>query len=340
MDARPLAVMLRPLGLGDFLTGVPAYRAIARAFPAHRIVLAASSVFAPLIDLVGGIDALVPTQPLEPLEPSLHGADIAIDLHGRGPASHRILAASRPRRLISFYNAELAPAPGYPRWRADEHEIDRWCRLLAQTGIPADPGDLELRARLGRMPVRMPNVTVIHASAASESRRWPVERWAAVARAEQARGRVVALTGSSTERGRAVDIADRAGISRAQVVAGRTDLRQLAELVASAGRVVCGDTGVAHLATALQIPSVLLFGPMPPALWGPPPGRPIHRVLWTGGRGDPHGTAVDPGLLEIRAADVIAELSRLDAFVPAAAAAAFGPCAATAAAVSPAPGLR
>ena len=43
---------------------------------------------------------------------------------------------------------------------------------------------------------------------------------------------------------------------------------------------VCGDTGVAHLATAYGVPSVLLFGAMSPALWGPPPTRPQHRVLW------------------------------------------------------------
>jgi ADP-heptose:LPS heptosyltransferase len=46
--------------------------------------------------------------------------------------------------------------------------------------------------------------------------------------------------------------------------------------------VICGDTGVAHLATAYGTPSVVLFGPMPPALWGPPPERRQHLVLWRG----------------------------------------------------------
>jgi hypothetical protein len=56
---------------------------------------------------------------------------------------------------------------------------------------------------------------------------------------------------------------------------------------------------VAHLATAFGTPSVVLFGPIPPALWGPPPNRPRHRALWTGRRGDPHGEQPDPGLLEL-----------------------------------------
>ncbi|MEV4259360.1 glycosyltransferase family 9 protein, partial [Spirillospora sp. NPDC049652] len=66
------------------------------------------------------------------------------------------------------------------------------------------------------------------------------------------------------------------------------------------------DTGVAHLATAYRTPSVLLFGPTPPALWGPPPDRPEHTVLWKELRGDPHGTRPDPGLLRITPGEVVA----------------------------------
>jgi ADP-heptose:LPS heptosyltransferase len=43
--------------------------------------------------------------------------------------------------------------------------------------------------------------------------------------------------------------------------------------------VVSGDIGVAHLATGYGTASVVLFGPVPPAHWGPPPDRPRHRVL-------------------------------------------------------------
>jgi ADP-heptose:LPS heptosyltransferase len=92
------------------------------------------------------------------------------------------------------------------------------------------------------------------------------------------------------------------------VLAGATDLRLLAAIVASAERVLSADTGIAHLATAFRTPSVTLFGPTPPALWGPPPQRPQHVALWAGRRGDPHGTEPDPGLLEIEPATVLAAL--------------------------------
>src|SRR4029453_232522 len=58
--------------------------------------------------------------------------------------------------------------------------------------------------------------------------------------------------------------------------AGQGGVPPIARLVAAADRVVCGDTGIAHLATALRTPSVVLFGPTSPALWGPPPHPPRH----------------------------------------------------------------
>ena len=74
---------------------------------------------------------------------------------------------------------------------------------------------------------------------------------------------------------------------------------------------MCGDTGVAHLATALRTPSVVLFGPTSPALWGPPPDRPWHRALWAGTSGDPHGQRPDPGLLAIGVDQVTEALADL-----------------------------
>jgi ADP-heptose:LPS heptosyltransferase len=86
---------------------------------------------------------------------------------------------------------------------------------------------------------------------------------------------------------------------------------ELAAAVSAAARVVSGDTGVAHLATALRRPSVVLFGPTSPLLWGPPPGRPWHRALWAGMTGDPHADTPDRGLLRLHVTDVLGALADL-----------------------------
>jgi ADP-heptose:LPS heptosyltransferase len=309
--ARPRLVVLRALGLGDFLTGVPALRALGTAFPQHERLLLAPGWLAPLAELLGGaVDAVLDAEgratPPARLPDEARDAEVAVNLHGRGPQSHAALRAARPGRLIAF----ACPAGGHPDgpvWREGEHEVARWCRLLDESGIPADPAALDLDPPPGTEPH---GATVLHPGAAAPARRWPVERWAAVARAERAAGRHVVVSAGPGEEEAAASVATAAGLPAGAVRAGG-DLAALARLVAGAGRVACADTGVAHLATALRVPSVVLFGPTPPAEWGPPPDRARHRVLWAGRRGDPNGAAPDPGLLEIEPEAVAAELAAL-----------------------------
>jgi ADP-heptose:LPS heptosyltransferase len=125
----------------------------------------------------------------------------------------------------------------------------------------------------------------------------------------------VRLTGSSGERGLCERVASEAGLPEGSVVAGSLDLPGLLELVAHAELLVCGDTGVAHVATATGTPSVLLFGPVSPDYWGPVIDRGLHRVIWHGdGTGDPHARQPDPALLRITPDEVLAAV---DALLPA-----------------------
>jgi ADP-heptose:LPS heptosyltransferase len=285
-------VALRALGLGDLLTAVPALRAVARAHSDHERVLLAPNELAPIVDLLGGaVHAIADTHGVRrlprTLPPIAHGADVAVNLHGRGPESTMLLRATRPRTLIAF--------GVQARWREDEHEVARWCRLLNAAGIQADPSELDLETP--EDPASRPGATVVHPGASAPARRWPPERWAAVARSAPA---PVVVTAGPGERPLARVVADRAG---AELFEG--DLRRLAALVAGAARVLCADTGVAHLATALGTPSVVLFGPTSPARWGPPAERPQHRVLWRGGQGDPNAPEPHPGLLAIEPRDVL-----------------------------------
>lgn len=309
---RPRLLALRALGLGDLLTAVPALRALSDGCPDHRIVLACPLELAPLAMLSGAVDECVHTRPLARLDPELYGVELAVNLHGRGPESHRSLLALAPQRLVAFSCPEAGVSTG-PGWSDGEHEVDRWCRLLRESGIPVDPSRLHLPAPPIDVPASLRGLTIVHPGAGAPARRWPPERFAAVARAQLAEGRRVAVTGGSGEVGLAGEVARLAGIPGDAVLAGGTDPQELAALVASAERVVCGDTGMAHLAVAFGTPSVALFGPTAPSHWGPPVGRPRHRVLWAGHVGDPHGTKPDPGLLAIEVTDVLEALRVLPA---------------------------
>jgi ADP-heptose:LPS heptosyltransferase len=317
---RPAVVVLRALGLGDLLTAIPALRALADAFPRHPRLLATPAALAPLARCSGAVDEVVPTDGLDaPLHRRLHGAGLAVNLHGRGPESHELLLATEPRRLVAFTHPAVPASSEGPRWRSDEHEVARWCRLLEESGIAADPARLDLELPPGPVPHGAEGATLIHPGAASPSRRWPPERFAEVARAEVADGRRVIVTGGPAEVELADDVAARAGLPETAVHAGQGGVLTLGRLVDAAARVVCGDTGVAHLATALRTPSVVLFGPSSPALWGPPPDRRWHHPLWAGTSGDPHGQLPDPGLLALGVDQVLEALANLPEAAPASA---------------------
>ncbi|MDT3400899.1 glycosyltransferase family 9 protein, partial [Streptomyces sp. B1866] len=101
--------------------------------------------------------------------------DLAVDLHGDGPASRAPLRALCPVRLLAYAHP-AGPGTRGPAWDPDEHERLRWCRLLTWHGIPADPADLRLPPPA--QPVPAPGAVVLHPGADAAARRWPAERFA------------------------------------------------------------------------------------------------------------------------------------------------------------------
>ena len=116
----------------------------------------------------------------------------------------------------------------------------------------ADPEDLALPVPPGRGP--RPAPWSCTRARKEPARRWPPERFAAVARELRRRGHPVVVTGSAAERPLAQRVAAAAGLPPEAVLAGRTPLRELCALVAGAHLVVSADTGIAHLATAYGTP--------------------------------------------------------------------------------------
>lgn len=310
-SGRPAVLVLRALHLGDLLVAVPALRALRRAYPGHRLVLAAPPVLAPLAELIGAVDAVLPTAGPAAVAWTGAGPDVAVNLHGTGPLSHRALDALAPRTRIGF-RADGWPGPEWAAVARDHaHERERWCALLQAYGIRTDPGDVALQVPAGA-PHPDPAPVLVHPGARYGAKRWPAERFAAVAAALDEAGHRVLLTGSADERPLAVAVARGAGLPLTRVLAGRTSLRQLCGLVAGAGLLISGDTGIAHIATAYRTPSVVLFGPVSPAQWGPPADGP-HLALTVpeARRGDPFADRRDPALLGVSVDDVLRAGRRL-----------------------------
>jgi ADP-heptose:LPS heptosyltransferase len=294
-------LVLRALGLGDLLTGIPALRGLRRAYPSARIVLATPKLLGPLAMFSGAVDEVLPTRGLRHLDWPGSPPDLAVNLHGRGPESIADLLTTNPKKLISHRNSAYPSVIG-PPWRDETHEVDRWCALLGAAGIACDPEDLAVGRPTGYP--RRDGVVVIHPGAAAPSRRWPADRFAIVAAALKDAGHRVVVTGSAAEKSLAHTVAAQAGLDESSVLAGDLDILGMVALISDCQLLLCGDTGVGHIATATGTPSVLLFGPTPPSHWGPR-GAGRHITVWAGVCGDPHGDRPHRGLLLITPSRVL-----------------------------------
>lgn len=118
-----------------------------------------------------------------------------------------------------------------------------------------------LVARLGLTPG---DVTALCPGAEfGPAKRWPPRHFAALARAEAARGRAIWLLGSPGDRETCEEIAA-AAPGAVENLAGRTTLLEAVDLLSMTDRVVSNDSGLMHVAAALDKPLVALFGSTSP----------------------------------------------------------------------------
>ncbi|MFD3448605.1 glycosyltransferase family 9 protein [Microbacteriaceae bacterium 4G12] len=298
---RSVILALRALKLGDILVAVPALKAIRRTYPDHAFVLAVPRWLEPIVELIGGVDALLPTPGLNDLLPVPPGRiDIAVNLHGNGPESRRIVEALEPRVIMGHKNETYDG----PEWEDGVLERYRWARIVTWHGMPADADDVALQAPAA--PSVAPGATLVHVGAFYGSRHWPTERFAAVASALREEGHTVIFTGSAAERARAEEVARLGGFDGDSVLAGEIALDEFAALIRESRVVISADTGAAHLASAYAVPSVVLFGPAPVEEWGPPTTGP-HITLTDASKrvGDAFAATPDPAILAVTVEDVL-----------------------------------
>jgi len=119
--------------------------------------------------------------------------------------------------------------------------------------------------------------------ASTPEKAWPSERWAELARLLADEGRNVILLGAKGEAGAAEAIQQQAGGAITRNLVGKTTrARELAAVLARCDAVVGGDSGPTHLAVALGVPVVGLYGVTDPIRtgpqWGPAPSTVLDYV--------------------------------------------------------------
>lgn len=329
LSVRALAVF-RALQLGDLLCAVPALRALRSALPGARITLVGlpwaeqfARRFARYVDdfvaFPGHPD--LPEQPPQAerfpafaKEMRARRFDLALQMHGDGRISNRIVQGFGARAVAGFSPAREAAADPrrflpYPDGGPDPLRL---LALAAFLGAPAAGSELEFPlasgdeaelAASGLAAGLVPGGYVcIHPGARFRDKCWPPHCFAAVADRLAAEFCLApVLTGSPQEADLAQAVAARMRTS-ALNAAGPLSLGAMAALMRRARLLVCNDTGVSHIAAGLRLPSVVVFNRADPGRWSPL-DRELHRSV-----SDPEGR---------RMSAVLAEARRLLAAIPA-----------------------
>jgi len=288
--------VFRALNLGDMLCATPAFRALRQAFPRADIALiglpwarafqrryrAYLDRFFSFPGYPGLPEATGTIAQREDFFEQMRGEgfDLALQLHGSGPASNEVLGRLGARTALGLGAGVQRPGLRLWPYPEDRHEVHRTLYLLQEgLGIAAHDDRLEFPLHpedwneLRRHPeldaCRKAPYACQQAGARNPAKRWPAGHFAAVGDALAERGLRIVLTGSEAERGLARDVMARMR-HRAVNAACDISIGGLAALLSGARLLVTNDTGVAHLSSALQVPSIVIFFATDPARWGPP----------------------------------------------------------------------
>ena len=283
----PVKIAVRlPNWLGDTVMAVPAIRALRETFPDAPVLLAG-----PWVALLAGqglADALVayPRSWTARLRAADAVRGFASDTVVLFPNSFESAAAAmywRAGRRVGYAGDGrrwlLTDAPPLPEPRL--HQVDEYLRLVGVLGArastreprltPPEPyGDARQRVRdlllHSGAPEGKPTVGVHLGAAYGPAKVWVRERVVEFCRLGPSLGVIPVLLGAPSDEPAAAAVARETGTVS---LVGRDSPDLLASVLAEMAVLVCGDTGVAHLAAAIGTPVVTLFGPTDPTLSAP-----------------------------------------------------------------------
>jgi ADP-heptose:LPS heptosyltransferase len=210
-------------------------------------------------------------------------------MQGSGNLSNSLTVLFGAKNNAGFYlPGQYCPDPtrflAYPVY---EPEVMRHLLLMDFLGIPMRGTQLEfpidqlewqeeqsLRADHGLVPGEY---ICIHPGARAPERRWAPSNFAQLADDLSEQGFTVALTGSAEEEPITQEVIELMR-SRPVNLTGKTSIGVLGALLTHSRLLISNDTGVSHLADALNIPSIILFLSSEPRRWAPL-NRSLHKVI-------------------------------------------------------------
>lgn len=276
-------LVVRLSALGDILLATPAVRAIARRFPEARVDWLVEAAYLPLVESNPNARAVAydkkgahaGVRGLLALRRALasESYDLVVDLqdkpksrlfHSLAPECLAWHKRTPAQALLSMVGREA------PLTRA--HAVDLYFEALEPLGLKPEDRRLELRLSPGReaeaaKALPAGRIAAVAPGARWTTKRWPAGKFAEVVRALAARGFSPLLVGGPGDA--EVLAAVRAELGGAVPDTVSLGVGALAAAVRRSAVLVSNDSGPVHLASALGVPVVAVFGPTSPERWRP-----------------------------------------------------------------------
>lgn len=276
-----------PNWLGDVIMVLPIIRAIAKEDPTVEITLLGQGHFIPFLEMLGVGDVYQALPPKNAKGYYRHFRQYRRDapdcyllftnsLRGDLEAWHtgcaRRIGMVRPRKWRPLLTTKWKVPADLDE--SQVHQLRVWEQMLRSVQLE---GALDLSPiRLAGADLAAPRtgdggvIGLICGTENDPSKRWPVARWRALIKQAHARWPELRfkLFGTSRDAEITRQVAAEMG-DHVEDVAGKTDLIEFAEALSSCTLLVCNDTGGMHIANALGVPVVGVFGPTNPVRTGP-----------------------------------------------------------------------
>lgn len=298
--------LLRASRIGDFICATPAFRALRMALPDAEITMITLPMLRDLVLRSPHLDRFVAFPGFPGIAEQFFDAkravdffsemqaerfDLAIQMQGSGVNSNPFMLLLGARATAGFIRrgdtaGRLDGALPMPE---NCHEVLRMLALTTFLGAPIQGQETEFP--LWMMDSVLADVKLaeadrpligVHMGARDLTRRWAFENFEAVLGELQYRhGGTIVVLGEAEDRIVGEKLADNLS-GPCRNLAGKTSLAELGAIIQRLSLLVTNDTGPAHIAYALRIPTVTIFGSGDPNTYAPlldGPFRPlVHEI--------------------------------------------------------------
>lgn len=309
LDPPPRRILVKEVNwLGDLVMSLPALRAIRRTWPAAHLAVSIKRDLAGFFDGSKWLDEVIPYSVGRGIGGLIDRSKIIgairsrrFDLGVLFPNSFEsalwITLAGIPRRAGFVGDARTAMLnlkAARPPAAMSGHQVNYWLEMVRATSVAdgsADDFALDVhpphRERMRewldahRTRRAAPLYAIAPAAAYGPAKEWPAARYAALIDLLAERfGAQLVLVGAPSERGKCEQVASESK-SGAIVAAGGTSIGELIALLSLCDGFIGNDSGCMHLAGALNMPTVAIFGSTNPDRTGPlgAKTRVIYRKL-------------------------------------------------------------